>query len=280
MPILKNTYSERGHKMNDVTLFSSNEFGDVRVVSISGEPWFVAKDVAVALGYADTSDAVKRHVDPEDKLTRCFTDSGQTREMIIINESGLYSLTFSSRLESAKRFKHWVTSEVLPSIRKNGGYVLEQESMSDEDLMARAYVVAQRVLADREKRLSEANNVIAIQNQQISEMQPKVTYYDIVLSCKNAIPITIIAKDYGWTAPAMNQKLHDLGVQYHVNKTWVLYKEYAGLGYTKSVTYPVPGTIYCNVVTQWTQKGRLFIYELLKNHGYLPICERDNIATA
>ncbi len=108
--------------MNELQIFNSEEFGDIRTVTIDNEPWFVGKDVATALGYKDTSDALKKHVADEDKLTRCFTDSGQSRQMYIINESGLYALIFGSKLDSAKRFKHWVTSEVLPAIRKTGSY--------------------------------------------------------------------------------------------------------------------------------------------------------------
>ena len=108
--------------MNNLQIYENQEFGSIRTVTINGEPWFVGKDVAVALGYKDTSDALKKHVDSEDKLTRQFADSGQNREMYVINESGMYALIFGSKLESAKRFKHWVTSEVLPAIRKTGKY--------------------------------------------------------------------------------------------------------------------------------------------------------------
>ena len=109
--------------MNEMKLFENPEFGAIRTVEVGGEPWLVGKDVAQALGYSDTSDALKRNVDPEDKLTRRFADSGQSREMYIINESGLYSLVLSSKLPGAKKFKRWVTSEVLPSIRKHGAYM-------------------------------------------------------------------------------------------------------------------------------------------------------------
>ena len=107
---------------NEMQVFNNEEFGSVRTLTIDNQPWFVGKDVAEALGFKDTSDALKRHVDDEDKLTRCFTDSGQRREMYIINESGLYSLILSSKLKSAKKFKRWVTSEVLPAIRLKGEY--------------------------------------------------------------------------------------------------------------------------------------------------------------
>lgn len=263
---------------NNLIIFSNPEFGSVRTVTIDGEPWFVGKDIAESLGYRDTSDAIKRHVDEDDKLTRVFTDSGQAREMFVINESGIYSLIFSSKLESAKRFKNWVTHEVLPSIRKNGGYIQNQENLDENEIIANALVVAKKILADREKRLAMANETIASQNQQILEMQPKVSYYDIVLQCKNAIPITMIAKDYGWTANAMNQKLHELGIQFHIRKTWVLYDKFAEQGYTVSKTHWFPdkyGRPASNMVTQWTQKGRLFIYDLLKQNGILPICEME-----
>ena len=262
---------------NEVKVFQNLEFGTVRTVTVDGEPWFVGKDVAEALGYSNTQDALARHVDQEDRSDVVIHDGSQYRTMIGINESGVYSLVFSSRLVSAKRFKRWVTSEVLPSIRKHGGYVQNQENLSDAEFMARALEMAHKVLADREKRLADAESVIAIQNQQIMEMQPKVSYYDIVLQCKNAIPITIIAKDYGWTANAMNQKLHELGIQYHIRKTWVLYDGYAKQGYTVSKTHCFAdkwGRPASNVVTQWTQKGRLFIYDLLKQEGILPLCER------
>lgn len=108
--------------MTELKIFNNPEFGEIRTVEVAGEPWLVGKDVALALGYSDTSDALKKHVDPEDKLTRRFADSGQNREMYIINESGLYSLVLSSKLPGAKKFKRWVTSEVLPSIRKTGHY--------------------------------------------------------------------------------------------------------------------------------------------------------------
>lgn len=114
--------------MNELQIFENEEFGKVRTVVIDNEPWMVGKDVADALGYVDTADAIKKHVDPEDKLTRRFADSGQNREMYIINESGMYDLVFGSKLPTAKKFKHWVTSEVLPALRKTGSYTMPKMS--------------------------------------------------------------------------------------------------------------------------------------------------------
>ena len=114
--------------MNELQIFENDEFGKVRTVVIDNEPWMVGKDVADALGYVDTADAIKKHVDTEDKLTRRFADSGQNREMYIINESGMYDLAFGSKLPTAKKFKHWVTSEVLPALRKTGSYTMPKMS--------------------------------------------------------------------------------------------------------------------------------------------------------
>ena len=157
--------------MTDLQTFNSPEFGLIRTTEVDNEPWFVGKDVAAALGYSDTSDALRRHVDGEDKLTRCFTVSGQSREMYIINESGLYSLILSSKLPTAKKFKRWITHEVIPSIRKTGGYIAGQETLGEEELMAKAFLVARQVLARREAELSQTKVENAI-------LQPKADYFD------------------------------------------------------------------------------------------------------
>ena len=157
--------------MNELKVFENPTFGRVRTVEVDNEPWFVGKDVAEALGYSDTDKAIRNHVEAEDKLTRRFGGSGQNRNMTIINESGLYSLILSSKLPGAKEFKRWVTSEVIPSIRKTGGYIKGQETMTPDELMAKALMVAQQTLADREARISQLTVDKAI-------MQPKADYFD------------------------------------------------------------------------------------------------------
>lgn len=150
---------------NEMQVFQNEEFGEVRTTEVNGEIWFVAKDVAKSLGYSDTSDAIKRHVDEEDKLTRRFTDSGQAREMYIINESGLYSLILYSKLPNAKRFKKWVTSEILPSIRKTGGYVqINREKEFLDNWLSRfsdetKNVMIKELTATNEKLQEERDNL-------------------------------------------------------------------------------------------------------------------------
>lgn len=141
--------------MNELQIFNSEEFGDIRTVTIDNEPWFVGKDVAGSLGYKDTADALKKHVAEEDKLTRCFADSGQNRQMYIINESGLYALIFGSKLESAKRFKHWVTSEVLPAIRKTGSYQVPMTTDQKIQLLAQGNVELTEKIDKVDKDLQE-----------------------------------------------------------------------------------------------------------------------------
>lgn len=168
--------------MDNLQIFNSEEFGAVRTVTIENEPWFVGKDVAVSLGYKDTSDALKKHVADEDKLTRCFADSGQNRQMYIINESGLYALIFGSKLESAKRFKHWVTSEVLPAIRKHGVYAVD-ELLSNPEMAIKAFT------ALKEER--EKNKALEADNQR---MKPKEIFADAVATSHTSILIGDLAK--------------------------------------------------------------------------------------
>lgn len=259
----------------ELQIFKNVELGSVRSTMINGEPYFVGKDVAEILGYKDTSDAMRRHVDDEDKLTRCFTDSGQSREMYVINESGLYSLILSSKLPTAKRFKRWVTSEVLPAIRRHGLYAVD-DMLNNPDALIEAL---QAYKAERMQRLAlEAEN--AIQKQQLIEMQPKASYYDVVLNSPDLVSITEISKDYGWSAQRMNDYLHTKGVQFKQGgRIWILYQKHAEKGYTSTKTHTylaTDGTIHTKVHTYWTQKGRLFIYDLLKADGILPIIEQED----
>ena len=168
--------------MNELTVFKNEQFGEMRTVTIGEEIWFVGKDVAAILGYKDTSDAMKRHVDDEDKLTRRFADSGQNREMYIINESGLYSLVLSSKLPSAKEFKRWVTSEVMPSIRKHGAY------MSPD--------IIERVITDPDFIIRLANELKTAQ-QKVAELQPKADYFDTVSRAEGSTSFRETAKVFG-----------------------------------------------------------------------------------
>lgn len=176
--------------MEELKLFNNPEFGTIRVISIEDEPWLVGKDVAQALGYTDTDQALRRHVDDEDKLTRNFDGSGQNRGMTIINESGLYSLVLSSKLPTARKFRRWVTSEVLPSIRKTGWYIQGQQELSPEELMAKALLVAHKTLEDREKRIADLSSQNEI-------MKPKADYFDRLVDRNTLTNFRETAKQFG-----------------------------------------------------------------------------------
>lgn len=259
----------------ELQVFSNAEFGSVRSVMINNEPYFVGKDVAEILGYSDAFGALKKHVDYEDKQN-CQNDSFESpRGMTIINESGLYSLILSSKMPKARQFKRWVTSEVLPAIRKHGVFAVDA-MLNDPDSMIAAL---QAYKEERQRRmLLESEN--AVQKQQLLEMKPKVSYYDVVINSPDLISITEIAKDYGWSAKRMNSVLNEKEIQYKQgNHIWILYQKYAEQGLTSTKTHAYlagDGNTHTKVHTYWTQKGRLFIYDLLKKDGILPLIEKED----
>lgn len=185
--------------MNELKIFENEELGSVRTLEIDGEVWFVGKDIAEALGYSNSRDALAKRVDEEDKgVANCDTISG-TQAMTIINESGLYSLVLSSKLPSAKKFKRWVTSEVLPSIRKNGGYITGQETLTDDELLEKAVLVAQRKIAERDKIIEE-------QAKKIEADKPKTIFADAVSTSKTSILIGDLAKLFCQNGVQIGQK--------------------------------------------------------------------------
>ena len=257
-------------------VFSNAEFGLVRSTMIKDEPWFVGKDVAEILGYVDPNKAISRHVDEEDKLNDKTSSSLGQRGGWLINESGLYSLILSSKLPNAKKFKRWVTTEVLPAIRKHGVFAVDS-MLNDPDALISAL---QAYKEERQRRLFlESEN--AVQKQQLLEMKPKVSYYDVVINSPDLISITEIAKDYGWSAKHMNGYLHSKGIQYKQgDRIWILYQKYAEQGLTSTKTHAYlsgDGDTHTKVHTYWTQKGRIFIYDLLKEDGILPLIEKEDI---
>lgn len=257
---------------NDLQIFSF-EGNEVRTITINDQPYFVGNDVATILGYKKPRNAIANHVDDEDKTTALIQGAGSNykSKSVIINESGLYSLIISSKLPSAKKFKHWVTSEVLPSIRKHGTYMTPDkidEILSDPDTIIK---LATQLKVEREGRL--------VAEQRVNELTPKASYYDLVLQNKTLVTITQIAKDYGMSGQELNRKLHELGVIYRQGKTWLLYSKYQRTGWTQSETFMAPkadGTKKAVMHTKWTQKGRLGLYELLKQNGFLPLIELES----
>ena len=275
----------------NVKEFYSLEFGRMRTMQDeNGEPLFCGKDVCKALGYVKTDIAVRQHVSNLDVTKRYLKVSGSLRKdgtrtmrsqmMLFVNESGVYSLVFGSKLESAQRFKHWVTSEVLPVIRKNGGYFHINPDETPEQIKARF----QKVL---EKAIAERDEVIISLEKDVDRMQPKELYVDNVLDSISCYTTTQIAKELGITAQELNRSLCASHIQYYQSGQYMLYAEYAHLGLAKSRTeYKAvlnpkvqvigekTGHVYTHTYLVWTERGRKFIHDLAKRMWDLAEYER------
>lgn len=258
--------------MNTPQIFSF-EHNEVRTILVNDEPYFVGKDVAEVLGYSNASKAVMNHVDLEDKKFEMIAHSqnGNVSETktAVINESGLYSLILKSKLPNAKKFKRWVTSEVLPQIRKHGMYATD-DLLNNPDLLIE---VATKLKEERTLRL--------VAEQKAAEMQPKADYYDRILNNKGLVTVSTIAKNYGMSAVSFNKLLHELGIQFNQSGTWLLYSKFQDKGYTHIEPFDYEdknGNRQVKTRMKWTQKGHIFLYETLKKNNYLPMIEREQTA--
>nr|WP_286180641.1 phage antirepressor KilAC domain-containing protein [Bacillus sp. ISL-37] len=243
-------------------LFKYNE-NLIRTNVVGDDIYFIAKDVCDVLGIADTSKAVGR-LDDDEKGTNTIPTPGGFQTLLTINESGLYSLILTSRKPEARQFKRWVTHEVLPTIRKRGAYMTEdvlQNAISNPDFMIGLL-----------EKLKEDTEKIKQLEQRVETDQPKVTYYDSILSSIDAVNIGQIAEDYGLSARRLNQILKEERVQRRIGGQWILYQEYKNMGLTKSKTFSI-GENGSRIHTQWTQKGRLFIHDLLDKRGVSPVSD-------
>ena len=257
---------------NQMQVFNNEQFGNVRIIEEAGKFLFCGSDVAKALGYTIPSKAVNTHCKGVSKMEAPSPGGMQT--MLFIPEGDVYRLITHSKLPTAEQFECWVFDDVLPSIRKHGLYAAD-ELLANPDL----FIKVLQDLKEERARAAQLATQNAVQSQQIAEMQPKVSYYDLILQNQSVMPIVQIAKDYGLSARAMNRKLHELGVQYKSGGVWLLYQKYAPEGYTQTKTY-LNDDGACNVHTYWTQKGRLFLYDLLKQNGVLPLIEQNEEACA
>lgn len=226
--------------MEELQVFNSDEFGTIRIKTIDGEPWFVAKDVADKLGYAQTSNMMKR-IDEDDSKSSIL--DGMNMKSSLINESGLYSAIIGSKLDSAKRFKHWVTSDVLPSIRKNGGYIANQENLTPEQIVANALIVAQNIISQKDK--------------QIEEMRPKADFFDAVADSKTAISMNEVSKVLGIKGLGRNNLFEFLRDNAILDRWNVPYQKYIDCGWFRVIEqkYTKNGEEHISIKTLVYQKG-------------------------
>lgn len=250
-------------------------FNNLKVKEVNGQVMFDAESAAIGLGITQIAKSGNVSVRWErvNKYLSIPTSGDDIARGDFITEPQFYKLAIKANNETAERFQDWVTSEVLPSIRKHGAYMtnekIEEILLSPDTLIK----VATELKNEREK------NVLL--TQQVSESRPKADYYDKIMQSKSLVTITQIAKDYGWSAQQMNDKLHLLGVQYKIGHQWVLYAKYQDKGYTFSTTVDIKkkdGSNDVRMNTKWTQKGRVFIYTLLKEVDILPTIEREETA--
>lgn len=261
--------------MNELKIFENPEFGEIRTIEIDGKPYFCGSDVAKALGYAKPRNAINQHC--KGALKQGVLTNGGMQEMSFIPEGDIFRLVVHSKLPDAERFEIWVFDDVLPTIRKTGGYIPTTPQMSEQEIMAKAVQISMATIAQQKDAILALESRNAMQEQIIHEMQPKADYTDMILQSKSVVNINQIAKDYGMTAQEMNKILHEIGIQYKQGGQWLLYKKYHSNGYTHSETFNIThkdGTPDVVMNTKWTQKGRLFLYEKLKEYGYLPMIER------
>ena len=238
-------------------IFRNVEFGTIRTMSNEqGEPMFCAKDVALALGYKRPEDAMTQHVEIEDSVKHRVLDrNGKKRITTFINESGLYSLILSSKLESAKRFKRWVTGEVLPAIRKQGGYIVTKEGESEKEVMARALEIVKNTLQQR--------------NEEIAKLKSKADYVDEVLDSITCVTTTQLAKELGMTAQELNRRLCEMRIQYWQSGQYMLYADFARQGLARSRTRKHTlkhGMVLTEMYLVWTERGRDFIHRLFNKN--------------
>lgn len=261
---------------NQVQIFTNEEFGEVRTITVDGVVWFVAVDVCRALELSNVTVALERLKENERakfNLGRSPIHGGGG-ETNCVNEPGLYRLVFASRKPEAEKFQNWVYHEVLPSIRKTGEYKTPEkisEIFNNPDAIIKICQEQKAALAEKE----HLREIVDLQAVEIAELTPKANYYDLILQSKEALPVSVIAKDYGYSARKFNNLLRQMRIQFKLKSgSWLVYQDYAKEGYTCTKTFQLEdGTARTH--TYWTPKGRAFLYEQLKRRGIIPLIEQD-----
>lgn len=260
--------------MNSIQIFNSPTFGNIRTAGTPDNPIFCLADVCKALGLS--AKGVNQRLGYEVISNYPIIDSlGREQQALFVNEDGLYDVILDSRKKSARAFRKWVTSEVLPSIRKKGGYIAAPPEMTDAEIMARALSIAQATITRRDERIANQQQLIEqqetrlqLQQRELSEAAPKVAFYNDVLQSTNTMTTTQVAKSIGMEANALNRKLRDIGIQYRQSGMWIVCSPYSRwkLHSVRTQTYThSDGTIGTSQYTVWTNRGLRFISALRDN---------------
>ena len=257
--------------MNKISVFEHPEFGRIRTLDIDGKIWFCASDIASALGYANPRDAVARHCKPIGVAIYDTPTRSAVQKIKYISEGNVYRLIAGSKLPSAEKFESWIFDELVPETLKNGGYILGKNGETDNELLARAVLLAQSKIKARDEHISQLQQANSLAFLKLKLQAPKVAYYDKVLQSQSTYTTTQIAKELGMSAGALNKRLKWAGIQFRQSGTWLLAARYQNEGYTRTHTHRWQnrsGETGTAMHTVWTEKGRLFIHCLF---SHLPV---------
>ncbi len=262
--------------MNELMIFKNPKFGSIRTITEDGRTLFCGSDVAKALGYKNPSKALSDHCKG---VTKRYTPttSGQ-QEMNFIPQGDIYRLATKSELPGAEEFESWIFDEILPSIHEHGAY-MTSDTLDKMITSPEFGIKLLTALKDEQEKRKVLETENAAQRQAIADFQPLKQYLDTILSSESTMATSQIAADYDMSAKRLNKILHEEGIQHCVNGQWILYKEHMGKGYTKSITIPITrsdGNLDTKLYTQWSQKGRLLIHQILTARGIVAVMDRVN----
>ena len=273
---------------NDIQIFNNPQFGSIRTAGTPEQPLFCLADVCKILGLQ--ASRVKDRLEKGVISSNPLLTSGGIQQLNFVNEDGLYDVILDSLKPEAKAFRKWVTSEVLPTIRKHGAYMTNdaiERALTEPDFLIQLAtsikeerskrLAVEAVCEEQRKQICQLGSQVDDLQSEVSVMKDKVSYLDVILATKNSVLVTQIAQDYGESAILFNRRLNRMGIQYSRGKQWILYGPYKDCGYVTSETYIIKhkdGHEDVHMNTKWTQKGRRFLYDILKREGILPVIER------
>lgn len=265
-----------------ITIFSNPTFGEIRTAGTAEEPLFCLADVCRVLELSNISETKRRLIKDGVSPIEVIDNLGRKQQANFINEQNLYKVIMRSDKPQAEPFQDWVCGEVLPTIRKTGGYIAANAQMTDEEIMATALRIGEATIRKRDERIRQLEAEAKQKDVLISDMRKGNDYLNTILQSNGTVTTTQIAQDYGMSAMALNRKLAEMRVQHKVNGQWILYATHQAKGYVHSRTLNLThrdGRPYTCMVTEWTQRGRLFLYDALKEVGVLPVIERGTGAS-
>lgn len=271
---------------NQITIFTNPTFGEIRTAGTAEEPMFCLADVCKVLELQVTPTKNRLNnpgvnsikVGVQTGIKKDGTPAIQMTDMIFISEQNLYKVIMRSDKPQAEPFQDWVCGEVLPTIRKTGGYIAANAQMTDEEIMATALRIGEATIRKRDERIKQLEAEAKQKDILINDMRKGNDYLNTILQSNGTVTTTQIAQDYGMSAVALNRKLAEMRVQHKVNGQWILYATHQAKGYVHSRTLNLThrdGRPYTCMMTEWTQRGRLFLYDALKEVGVLPLIERE-----